>query len=136
MWRGIALMVCIILAMAMIQSCGGRPGAQAGPQDGVFGSYPVGFRDIVQGHIAAAYPSGQVQRNVVVRPPSAGWLARDGQKLAGHFGQVQFSLKDQEQQTFRRVTYCYFLFEDAVLAFEDKEQAGWCVQAGNQEEGR
>lgn len=120
------VMFGIVLTMAMIAACGGRTGAQAGP-GGDFGPYPVGFRDIVQNHVAASYPSGQVLRNVIVRPPSAGWVVVDGQRLAGYAGEVDLSLKDVEQQSFRRVTYCYFLHENEVLAFEDREQANWCA---------
>ncbi|HDQ40153.1 MAG TPA: hypothetical protein ENN39_03900 [Desulfonatronum sp.] len=122
----IVLLVGIMLTMAAFQACGGGPGAQTGSLEGAFGPYPVEFREIVQNHVAATYPGGQVLRNVIVRPPSTGWVLHDGQMLAGHVGQVDFSLKDQEQQTFRRVTFCYFLYQEAVLMFEEQEQAEWC----------
>ncbi len=134
MRRCFGLMLGIVLAVALLLACGGKPNTGSGLQEGAFGPYPVDFRDVVQGHVAKTYPRGQVLRNVIVRPPSAGWMTHEGQRLAGHVGQVDFSLRDQERQTFRRVTYCYFLHDGAVLFFEDQEQAAWCTQSSNQQE--
>lgn len=120
------LLLCFTLLLATVAGCAGKSGSQAGPEGEESGPYPIEFRDIVLKHINATFPSGHVQRNIVVRPPTAAWVAIDGQRLAGHVGHVDFSLKDEKRQQFQRVTFCYFLLKDTVLAFEDMDQAAWC----------
>lgn len=126
------------LVLFVVVGCTGKSGSQTGPppcpqssplsspSDNESGPYPIEFRDIILKHINATFPSGHVQRNIVVRPPAAAWVDIDGQRLAGHVGHVDFSLKDEKRQQFQRVTFCYFLHKDAVLAFEDMDQAAWC----------
>ncbi len=125
--------IVVALMITLAYGCGAKAGPH-GVQEAAFGPYPVEFRDIVQGHIAASFDRGRVLRNSVVRPPSASWVEHQGERLAGYVGEVDFSLKDEARQTFRRVTYCYFLYQDAVLLFEDSTEAAWCKSITKQGE--
>lgn len=125
--------ILVFLMITLAYGCGAKAGPH-GAQDAAFSPYPVEFRDIIQGHIAASFDRGQVMRNSVVRPPSAAWVAHQGERLAGYVGEVDFSLKDEARQTFRRVTYCYFLYQDAVLLFEPSTEAAWCETMNKQGE--
>ncbi|TVQ98093.1 MAG: hypothetical protein EA399_11435 [Desulfovibrionales bacterium] len=88
--------------------------------------FPVRFRDIVTNHVAQVYPGDHVQRNIVVRPPTNQVVTVQGQELTGHVGQVRFSLKDEQEQAYKAVEYCYLLRDGEVLAFEDAREATWC----------
>jgi len=124
-----------VLILAMLVACGGQSGGRNGPAD-ASAPYPAAFKEIVQKHMARHFAQDQVLRSIVIRPPSAGWLHYEGRRLPGHVGQVDFSLRDERAQTFRRVTYCYFLHDNRVLAFEEQEDAAWCAGENNHEEGQ
>ncbi|WP_045223080.1 hypothetical protein [Desulfonatronum thioautotrophicum] len=88
--------------------------------------FPLRFRDIVTNHVTTVYPDDHVQRNIVVRPPSNRVVTVQGQELMGHVGRVRFSLKDEQEQAYKAVEYCYLLRDGEVLAFEDAREATWC----------
>lgn len=133
-FRGILCIVLIFwVATTACNPIPQAPGAgSAGIQEQECGPFPVRFRDTVMNHVFATYPGDRVLRNVVVRPPSVGLLPINGEDMAGYVGRVRFSLKSEEQQAYIPVTYCYFLRNDAVLAFEDAREANWCAQGAGE----
>ncbi|GAB6059561.1 hypothetical protein [Desulfonatronum parangueonense] len=130
-FRGILFGIIILSAIAMACVPGQQRSATGSTvvQDVDCGPFPVRFRDVVMDHVFEIYPGDLVLRNVVVHPPSVGLLPMDGENVPGYVGQVRFSLKSEEHQSYLPVTYCYFLREDRVLAFEDAQKAEWCETA-------
>ncbi|SDB60011.1 hypothetical protein SAMN05660653_03077 [Desulfonatronum thiosulfatophilum] len=124
------ILVGIVFLSAMIMAC--APGQQRSAtgsealQDVECGPFPVRFQDVVMAHVFETYPGDMVLRNVVVSPPSVGLLPMNAENVPGYVGRVRFSLKSEERQAYLPVTYCYFLREDRVLAFENAQDAEWC----------
>ncbi len=113
-----------------------QPGSQSGPHHVSLtatpehadpGPFPMAFRDIVIEYIADTYPGDRVLRNIVVQPPSEGVASVQEVNMAGFVGLVRMSLKDEEQQAYVPVEYCYFLREERVLAFADAREVEWCT---------
>lgn len=134
-----ALSLCLLLSIlsGVLAGCtpvqsGPLPGSPhhslaADPEYADPGPFPSAFRDVVIEHIADIYPGDRVLRNIVVRPPSRGVVPVLEAHMAGFVGLVRMSLKDEEQQAYVPVEYCYFLREGRVLAFADAREAEWCV---------
>jgi hypothetical protein len=125
MFRLRFMLLGITVLLTVLTACGCAQRNMTGTDQNC-GPYPVHFRDIVMDHVFLTFPGDQVMRNIVVRPPSPGLLNLDGENVPGYVGRVRFSLKDEQHQTYRPVTYCFFLRGDTVAAFEDAREAKWC----------
>lgn len=88
--------------------------------------YPEDYKEIVTAHITSVFSHGQVQRNIIIRPPLPRQVHHQAELLKGYTGLVDFSLKKEGEQTFQRVAFCYFIVKGEVVLFEDHNTAHWC----------
>ncbi|MCA1743096.1 MAG: hypothetical protein ABR533_12565 [Desulfonatronovibrio sp.] len=126
MGRRITYTALIILAIAISQTGCVSSQTQADEQCTNSGQYPDDFKEIVTAHMNSVFSHGQIQRNIVIRPPSPEQVHYQGEVLKGYTGLADFSLRKEGEKTFNRVAYCYFIVKGEVVLFEDQKMAQWC----------
>ncbi len=126
MGKWIAFLALMILAIAISQTACVSSQTQADVQCTDSGQYPEDFKEIITAHMNSVFSHGQVQRNIVIRPPSPGQAHYQGEVLKGYTGLADFSLKKEGEKTFQRVAFCYFIVKGEVVLFEDQKIAKWC----------
>lgn len=115
------LMSALIIAALTLTAC---RSVTAAPDTPDYGNMPETYNQVVMQYIIANYTDKEFRRNVIIVSPVPSAMEVSGKTIYGYSGMASLSAKFDGE--LDRRTFCYFIRNDKVLAFEEKKDADWC----------